>query len=151
MLMFRSWINLFLQQLMNCFRFKAPANGNLNLTREFHSHMYCMISKTSHLHCDDPLYVKPDTELYSNGYMTLHAIPRFVSAARKPYVTFTFHVTLLRLVICILPLASKEWGRYCFHKCLSVYKEGAVPRLHPIILLLVHVLSWGGGYCISTP
>ena len=35
------------------------------------------------------------------------------------------------------------WGRYCFHRYLSVHRW--VPHLHPVILSLFPCPFWGGG------
>ena len=48
-----------------------------------------------------------------------------------------------KTVNIFLPPASKGWGRYCFHRCLSVHTQGGVPHLHPIILPLVPCPFWG--------
>ena len=40
----------------------------------------------------------------------------------------------LKYELVLLPPASEGWGRYCFHRCLSVHTRGEVSHLHPIIL-----------------
>ena len=42
----------------------------------------------------------------------------------------------------LLPPASEGWGRYCFHRCLSVHIQRRVLYLHPIILQLVTCPFW---------
>ena len=49
------------------------------------------------------------------------------------------------IVYCCLPPASERWGKYRFHRCLSVHREGGGSHLHLIILPLVPGPFLGGG------
>ena len=54
----------------------------------------------------------------------------------------------LLVIIVLLPHTSKGWGRYCFHRCVSVNRGRGVPLLTGP---WSQVLSWGQGVPQSGP
>ena len=67
------------------------------------------------------------------------------------YVCQWLLINVPKFLCALLPPASEGWGKYCFHRCLSVHTEGGTPVPGSFLGLWSQVLSGAtlvlaGGY-----